>query len=71
MGIAFAKPRQWSGLIIASFVASVGSSVGSGAETVPDFTLVDVNATSSTHNHLVSPRDYQGKVSGWYFGHAT
>ncbi len=38
---------------------------------VPDFSLVDVNATSDLHNQSVSPRDYLGGVSAWYFGHAT
>ena len=36
-----------------------------------DFSLTDVNATSATFDEPVSPRDYLGKVSGWYFGHAT
>ena len=44
---------------------------GEGAERVPDFQLVDVNATSSTADQSVSPRDYLGQVSGWYFVHAT
>ncbi len=38
---------------------------------VADFSLEDVNATSSTVGQAVSPRDYLQKVSGWYFGHAT
>lgn len=38
---------------------------------VPDFSLTDVNSTSSTFNQSVSPRDYLEHVSGWYFGHAT
>ncbi len=37
----------------------------------PTFSLVDVNTTSSTYNQPVSPGDYAGAVSGWYFGHAT
>jgi hypothetical protein len=41
------------------------------AEIVPDFGLVDVNPTSSTYDQAVSPRDYLGQVSAWYFGHAT
>ena len=38
---------------------------------VPDFSLVDHNPNSSTHNQNVSPRDYLGQISAWYFGHAT
>ena len=40
-------------------------------EAMPDFALVDVNATSSTFDQAVSPRDYLQQVSAWYFGHAT
>ena len=38
---------------------------------VPDFSLVDVNPTSARFGTAVSPRDLEGQVSGWYFGHAT
>lgn len=38
---------------------------------VADFSLLDVNPTSSTANQAVSPRDYLQRVSGWYFGHST
>ncbi len=38
---------------------------------VPDFTLTDVNPNSATHDQGVSPRDYLGEVSAWYFGHST
>ena len=37
----------------------------------PDFSLADVNATSTSFEQNISPRDYQGQVSGWYFGFAT
>ena len=38
---------------------------------VPDFALIDQNPSSSTFGLAVSPRDYVGQVSAWYFGHAT
>ena len=38
---------------------------------VADFQLVDTNPTSATAGQTVSPRDFLGQVSGWYFGHAT
>jgi hypothetical protein len=41
------------------------------AHMVADFSLIDVNATSSSYNQPVSPRDFVGQVSGWYFGQAT
>jgi hypothetical protein len=36
-----------------------------------DFSLTDVNPNSATHEQPVSPRRFLGKVSAWYFGHAT
>jgi hypothetical protein len=38
---------------------------------VPDFSLPDVNPASPRAGTNVSPRDYEGQVSAWYFGHAT
>ena len=38
---------------------------------VPDFLLMDVNENSSLVGRTVSPRQYQQKVSAWYFGYAT
>jgi len=40
-------------------------------EAMPDFVLSDVNQTSPTYNNDVSPRDYLGQVSGWYFTYST
>jgi hypothetical protein len=37
----------------------------------PDFSIRDVNPNSPRYDQLVSPRDYEGRVSAWYFGHAT
>lgn len=37
----------------------------------PDFGLFDVNQNSATWSQVVSPRAQLGKVSAWYFGHAT
>ncbi len=42
-----------------------------GAEVVSDFSLTDVNPNSATHDESVSPRTFEGRVSAWYFGHAT
>jgi hypothetical protein len=38
---------------------------------MPDFALEDVNPNSATHGEIVSPRQFVGRVSCWYFGHAT
>ena len=42
-----------------------------GAAAVTDFGLLDVNPTSLRSGQIVSPRDYLGTVSAWYFGHST
>ena len=38
---------------------------------VPDFKILDVNPNSSAYGDSVSPREYLGQISCWYFGHAT
>lgn len=72
------------GLLLLAGVAGCGKDLGqnppsgtplTGAASlvgeVPNFALTDVNPTSPTYNQPVSPRDELGKVSAWYFGHAT
>ena len=44
---------------------------GPGSGAMPDFVLLDVNPQSARYADPVSPRDYQGVVSAWYFGHST
>ena len=41
------------------------------ADAVADFALRDVSPTSPSAGRDVSPRDYFGQVSAWYFGHST
>jgi molybdopterin-guanine dinucleotide biosynthesis protein A len=41
------------------------------SEKVPNFNLEDVNATSTLFGTNVSPRDYDGNVTAFYFGLAT
>jgi hypothetical protein len=38
---------------------------------VADFSLIDVNPNSASYNQPVSPRDFLGGVSAWYFGQST
>ena len=38
---------------------------------MPDFHLDDVNPASATFGDSVSPRQYTGVISAWYFGHST
>jgi hypothetical protein len=42
-----------------------------GSAAMPAFSLVDVNPGSRTAMRMVSPRDYLGQVSAWFFGRAT
>lgn len=42
-----------------------------GKNALPDFSLPDLNPTSSRYGEALSPRDYLEQVSGWYFIHAT
>jgi len=37
----------------------------------PDFALRDVNPGSASFDETISPRDYLGQVSAWYFAHST
>ena len=42
-----------------------------GLVAVPDFALVDVNASSQSSGRTLSPRDFLGKLSAYYFGHSN
>ncbi len=42
-----------------------------GKTLMPEFGLVDENATSATYQQTLSPSYFKGQVSAWYFGHAT
>ncbi len=46
-------------------------SVDGGAAQIADFTLLDVNPASATANQMVTPRQFAGHVSGWYFAHSS
>ena len=41
------------------------------AGAAPDFALLDVNPSSPRFGESVSPRDYLGTISAWFFGWAT
>lgn len=51
--------------------ADSGDAPDALAAAVPDFHLVDENPASARYKQQVSPRDYLGQVSAWYFGHST
>ena len=52
---------------------SPGADSGAAPELglVADFLLEDLNPTSPRSGDAISPRDYLGEVSGWYFIHST
>ncbi len=50
-------------------ITKVSTKLGLGR--LPDFSLRDANPSSSRHGRAVSPRDFLGKISAYYFGHAT
>ncbi len=60
-------------LALAALATACGKDKGTdpAAQAVPDFQLVDVNSNSPTYSLQVSPRDYVGATSAWYFGHST
>jgi hypothetical protein len=41
------------------------------AGVMPDFSLLDVNPESPTQDQPVSPRQFLGSISAYYFGSAT
>jgi len=64
------------GMAGSSGTAGSGGAAGSGGSMMavvpkPDFGLVDTNPNTSTFGQTISPRDYTGQVSAWYFGHST
>jgi hypothetical protein len=67
---------KFRALVFSTFVALAGCDSGDdpapgGPEQAVDFSLIDQNSTSTTFEDPVSPRDYTGMVSAWYFGHST
>lgn len=51
--------------------ADAGDAADAMSLLMPDFGLYDLNPNSASYQALVSPKNYQGKISAWYFGHAT
>jgi hypothetical protein len=41
------------------------------SEPVPDWSLEDTNQSSASYGEAVSPSDFLGRVSAWYFGHGS
>lgn len=62
-------------LVWAAVVFGCGDDAPQGnlhlGEVAADFAIRDVNPASARYDEPVSPRDYLGRVSAWYFGHAT
>jgi hypothetical protein len=58
-------------VLLVVLAAGAGCGEPTPDELLSDFALADVNPASPTFDTEVSPRDFVGKVSAWYFGHAT
>jgi hypothetical protein len=67
-------------LLIAALALFVGCGGGGGGgptqrpqigRILPDFVLPDVNPNSATDGMDVSPSDFRGTISVFYFAHAT
>lgn len=56
-------------MILAALLACKGPA--QPGDDLADFSLEDVNATSSTFGQQVGPGDQADLVSAWYFGHST
>lgn len=57
--------------VLAACAPGPGTDSGFDAGLVADFDLPDQNPNSARSGQSVSPRDYLGDVSGWYFIHST
>ncbi len=62
--------RRFTGAVVSASLILAGSAV-LGGEAMTGFALPDVNPSSLTYGQMVSPDDFEGMTSGWYFGHAT
>lgn len=73
--VAGAPTGSTTGATTGTTTIDSGSTTATGpiiaANAVPDFALPDLNPGSPRYTETVSPRDYLGQVSGWYFIHAT
>lgn len=72
----FPRSTIFAAVLLLALIAAVGcdddtAGPTTNGEAVPDFALVDENATSATGGTAVSPRDHLQRVSAWYFSHAT
>lgn len=62
---------RWLGVLwVLSLVACAPQGLGP-ADRVPDFALRDENPSSATAGQDVGPLTFEGKVTGWYFGHSS
>ncbi|MBJ42347.1 MAG: hypothetical protein CMJ80_03480 [Planctomycetaceae bacterium] len=64
-------PLESRQLLTADAIIAVNEVAEGESNLVADFSLTDVNPNSATYNQSISPRDYLGQTSVWYFGHST
>jgi hypothetical protein len=58
-------------VVVSAIACSSAEEAPAPTDVFPDFSLVDQNPNSASFEQEISPRDHLGKVSGWYFIHAT
>jgi len=58
-------------VVLLGFPACKDDPVTPPSGLMQDFSLLDVNSNSFSHDANVSPRQFVGQISAWYFGHAT
>jgi len=71
--------RRTLGLAVVLLCAALASACKDASPTATNdgpvmaanFSLEDLNDSSKTSGQAISPRDYLGSVSAWYFGHST
>lgn len=68
--VAFESLEARLAMDAAAAVAVTDAAEGEATD-LPDFTLEDVNPASPRFEQAVSPSDYQGKATAWYFGYST
>jgi hypothetical protein len=65
---AFGRILRHESLETRNLLAASGMGAG---EPLADFQLVDTNPTSASYNQMVSPSDFSGQTSVWYYIHST
>ena len=61
----------WDGGTIITADSGEAESILDRSVPMPNFSLVDRNPNSPDLGEYFGPRQFRGKISGWYFSHST